>query len=222
MLREIVLVLMLVNLGNSQTNQTIDIADIAPKNRVHEPSTVSSSGGESGGDVGTSRQQSPLTIEILSAEVANDTHGATLVFRVRLHNTGKAMIKVPIDPNLADFEPKTADTAYSYRSLDIFLVIKDTNGVLQGASLYGSERIVGSLKDVPPGEMVEIRARTPLNSGNQNAVTKISSQLSVAAGLLLQRNEVTSRGGILHQDSEQITPQIISSNAVGLSSNQDE
>jgi hypothetical protein len=209
MLREIVAVFAMLSSSTGHTTPVIDIVDIVPRNRIHEPATAAASGGRSGGDVGTSSQEGSVKIEILSANVANDTPEPTMIFKVRLRNTGHDKIDIPIDPNLADFEPADAKRPYSYVSAHVFVVLEETRGILQGVFLYGSTEIADSLTNLRSGESVEIRARTPLKPVNQNTISKVSAGSAVRAGFLMQQHSVSQQGGIIHEDSSQIAPESV-------------
>jgi len=216
MLREIVAAFMIAGLAGGQTTPVIDIVDVVPRNRINEPATVSASVGKAGGDVGTSRQESSLNIEIVSATIAKDTEAPTVVFQVRLRNIGQDKLAIPIDPNLADFEPALAGAPYSYISAHIFVVLQETKGILQGVSLYGSKEITGSLRDLRAGESIEIRARTPLKPINPNVISEPRSHASVKAGLAILQGLVSLRGNILQEEIRQIAPEIVPSNVATL------
>jgi hypothetical protein len=212
--REIVVALTMLSFAAAQTAPIIDIVDVAPRNRIHEPATVSVSGGRSGGDLAASPQDSFLKIEILSARVVNDAPEPSMIFEVRLRNSGQEKVAIPTDPNLADFEPERATSSYSYMSAHVFVVVEETKGILQGVSLFGSQDVAGSLRDLHSGESIEIRARTPLKPVYRNIIPNVSSRSSVRAGILMQRNAVSQQGETLHEDSRQISPEIMSPDAV--------
>jgi len=217
MLRGFAIVLAMLGTAAGQAIPVVDIVDIVPRNRIHEPTIVSTSGGRSGGNLDASPQESSLKMEILSAKAANDTSQPTMIFQVRLQNAGPENFTIPIDPNLADFEPEQAKDSYSYTSAHVFVLLEETKGILQGVSLYGSREITGSLKELHPGESIEIRARTPLKPVNPNTISQVSSQSSVRAGLVMQQNLVRQQGSNMHEDSKQIVPEITSSNVAILS-----
>lgn len=213
MTRRILTILAMAGVAIAQTS-VIDITDVVPRNRSKEPSIVSTSAGKSGGSTGTSEQESRVTTEILSAKFENGTSGPTLIFRVRLRNTSREKLAVPIDPNLAHFEPQSADTPYSYSSAHIFVLLEETKGVLQGVTLYGSDTISGSFAELAPGESIEIRARTPLTPVNSNALSPMPSRVSARAGIIMQRASVTHRDNSLREDVRQTGPEIMSVNSV--------
>jgi hypothetical protein len=214
MMSQIAVVLVLLAATSGQANQVIDLTEVVPRNRTREPATVSASGGESGGDKRVSRGENSLSIEILSAQIADQAAGSYLQFEVLVRNISKGSVGLPIDPNLADFEPGRAEISYSYLSANFFVTMQEANQPLQAISLYGSREVSGTLIDLSSGESIEIRAQATLKPLNRNTTTKGSHHLSVRAGLLLLRNSVTPRGKELHQDSEQVFPQLSSANTV--------
>lgn len=214
MLREIVTMFAVLSVSLGQTTTVIDITDVVPRNRTKEPTVVSASVGKVGGGVGTPAEESPIEAKILWARMAKGAEEPTLIFQIRLRNASREKLAIPINPNLADFEPARAGTSYSYSSAHVFLVLDQTKSILQGVTLYGSNAISGSFADLPPGGSVEIRARTSLTPVNPNAALPLPSHLSVKAGILMQNAVVIPQDDSLREELRQIGPEVISANAV--------
>lgn len=219
-LHKILTILALAGVAIGQAPRVIDIADVVPRNRTKQPTIVSSSGYKSGGSEGTSEQESPISAEILFAKFENGVSSPTLIFQVRLRNISRERLLVPVDPNLADFEPSRADSPYSYSSAHIFLLLKETNGTLQGVTLYGSDAISGTFADLAPGASIEIRARTPLTPVNPSVPSPMPSRVSARAGIIMSRANVTFRDDSLREDIRQNGPEIMSTNSVTFISGQ--
>ncbi|MGA7927662.1 MAG: hypothetical protein WCA20_16935 [Candidatus Sulfotelmatobacter sp.] len=219
MLREGIVALIVAAFGSPQTALVVDLATVAPRNRVREPATASSSGGAVGGSGVIPERKGPVDMNLLSVELAYAPE-PYLVFEVQVQNTSGDELEFPVDPNLADFEPENATMAYAYTAARItpFLDLKHQgNMFLRGVSLYGSEYVTGSLKKLDRGESVRIRARTPLKPVGPNSASKIPTRFSVKADLLMQRDVVSQKSGVLQEDSKQIATQITSLNAVAFS-----
>lgn len=208
--------LALMFFGNQQTAPDIDLTVVIPKNRIREPVTGSSSGGLVGRTGGFAGGKDSAQITLLSLQLSR-TAEPSVVFEVQVQNLGDKVLEFPVDPNLAEFEPSSAATAYAYEFAYITLFAdlnKQGSRFLQGISLYGSEQIKGSLKMLRSGETVRIRARVPLRSAGIDSAETIPPSSPIRADLLMQRAAVSQRGGVLAQDSEQLMPQITSSNAI--------
>lgn len=214
MFRGIAVVIVISALAFAQTIPIVDLTEVVPKNRAREPVTVSVSGGLAGGSQEISRHPSSLNLEIISVDKARNTPASSMIFQIRLRCVGKQVISIPVDPHLADFEPKNANSAYSYASANISIAVKGAKAILPGVLLYGSKQVANSLLEIYPGESIEIRGRASLESVDPSILSKLSAHSSLEAILLLQQNFVDQRNGMLHQDSGQIMPQITSSNAV--------
>lgn len=216
MFRGIAVGILISAVAFTQTVPVIDLTEVIPKNRTREPVTVSVSGGLVGGDQQISRQASSLNLEIVSVEKSNRTT-PSIIFQIRLRAVGQHVVPIPVDPHLVDFEPKNANEAYSYTSANISIAVKGAKTILPGVLLYGSKQVANSLRQVYPGESIEIRGRAMLESVNPSVLSKLATNPPVEAKLLLQQNYVDQKNGTLHQESAQIMPQITSSNAVFIS-----
>jgi len=219
MLRQAVFPVILLT-ASSQLAPDIDLVNIAPKNRVREPASVSSSGGQASSST-QRNQELPLVVKVLSANLEKQSSGVVLEFEIEVRNIAGAGFELPVDPNLIDFEPTSSSTPYSYRSAYITPVLdhlrQGKEVLLSGFSLYGSERVRSSLRMLGPSETVRIRAALPVKSLTLSPrVSEIPDHLVVRADLLLQIHAVEERHGVLHEDSQQTVPQIVSSNFVDL------
>jgi hypothetical protein len=216
MLSEIIVSLIVVAVGGPQSGLLVDLTNVAPRNRVREPATASSSGGSVGGSAGLSQHKSSIEMNVLSVELAH-TPQKCLVFQVEVRNTGEEQLEFPVDPSLADFEPGNAAIAYGYTAahITLFIDLKQQGSLfLPEVSLYGSEGVGGSLKELGPGESIRIRASTPVKAADSESGRRISAPSSIKAVLLMQRDLVSQENGVLHEDSRQILPQVTSLNAV--------
>jgi hypothetical protein len=203
-----------------QTGATvIDLTGVTPRNRVREPMNSSASGGLVGGNGPVGQKNTLLGMTVLSARVDRSPSAASLHFSIELKNIGDQKITLPVNPNLADFEPANSSVPYNYISCQVTLRFEESKEQLEGASLYGSKLVSGSLKELNPGETVQIRARVLLKPGVGRTTTAEDNShfVQVAALLLLQQNSVSEQAGVLHQDSMQIAPLVTSSNEVNLS-----
>jgi hypothetical protein len=219
MLRSIAVVLTIVAFGSPQSTPVIDLTTLATRNRVREPATASSSGGAVAGNGVLPEQKGPLDMNVVSVEIG---HGPEpfIVFEVQVRNIGEEQFEFPVDPNLADLEPENVNTAYAYQVAYIApLFDSDHQGqvLLPGISLYGSESITGSVHMLHRGESLRIRAKVPSKPVGLDGALKTPAKSSIKAVLMIQRDVVSLKSGVLHEDSKQIVPQITSSNAIASS-----
>jgi hypothetical protein len=165
------------------------------------------------------QQRATVDLTILSLESERNAPEPALVFQVRLTNVGQQDLELPMDPNLADFEPESASTPYTYLSAHIYVVLdlkQRSNAILPGVLLYGSRQVGESLKLLAPGQSIQIRARTTLKPVSPNDASRIPANLRAKVDLLLKRSSVRQDNGALHEDSKQIPIQT-ASNFVNLS-----
>jgi hypothetical protein len=205
--------------GLQATPPALDLTDIVPRERAREPMTSSVSGGGVGGN-GPVAQASSITMSLLSVAADPSRQKSSVIFDVELRNISNRKLELPVNPNLADFEPESPRVPYSYMSSYITLQLESQNArwSWKGVSLYGSKSVTGSLREFDPGATLHIRARAPLESNHSGGTSDATAtQLRVVAVLLLRENFVGEQNGILHQDSRQIAPQVMSSDVVSLS-----
>ena len=198
----------------------VDLTEVVPRGRVREPMTSSSSGGGVGGSGLVAHEEESLSISLVSAAPDLTGQQASVIFDVELRNGSTRKLELPVNPNLADFEPDGPNVPYSYTSCYIALRSQEPPepSFSQGVSLYGSREVADSMKELGPGEALRIRARALVktaHSGGHAGVLKLP--LHVIAVLLLQQHFVAQENGALHQESKQIAPLVVSSNAVNLS-----
>src|ERR1022692_373066 len=145
MLREVIVGVIVIAVGNPQSTSVVDLTALAPRNRVREPATASSSGGSVGGSPGVMEGKGSIDMNMLSVAPVNVPE-PYVVFEVRVRNTGSREFEFPVDPNLADFEPENVITAYAHTAahVSLFLYLKRPGDMfLPAVSLYGSEYVTG-------------------------------------------------------------------------------
>src|SRR5579872_135699 len=144
----------------------IDLSGNVARNRKHEPTTASLSGGGSGGSRLVAIAKAPLEIRLLSVSLDHSETEPYAIFEAELKNVSDRKLDLPIDPNLADLEPESPTAAYSYVSCDITLQDPPPRGesFSESMSLYGSAFVTGSMKTLEPEGTLRIRARVRLKS----------------------------------------------------------
>jgi hypothetical protein len=198
----------------------VDVTGVVARGRLREPMTSSVVGGGVGGDPGVEQEKGLLGMTILSVKADPSTAERSVIFEVELINKGNRKIELPVNPNLGDFESARPGIPYAFTSCHITLQLQGTNGHwLSGdMSLYGSKSITGSVRELNPGDALEVRARTHLKSGSPgDTSSEATSFTRVIAVFLLQENFVGEKAGVLHQDSRQSAPEVRSSDSVSLS-----
>lgn len=217
-MRSLVRLVAMILAGLQATPSALDLTEVIVRDRVHEPITSSTSGGGVGGN-GPVAQAGPITMSLFSVAVDPSRQKSSVIFDVELKNISTRQLELPVNPNLADFEPERPHVPYSYMSSYITLQLESRNArwSLDGISLYGSKLVTGSLRDLDPGATLHIRARAALRSNRSGGTSgETATPLRVVAVLLLQENFVSEQNGILHQESRQIAPQVLSSDVVSL------
>jgi hypothetical protein len=219
MLRRIGVVLAIVAFGSPQSIPVIDLTTLAPRNRVREPMTASASGGAIGGNGVLPEHKGPIDLNVVSVELGHGP-GTFIVFEVQVRNVGDVQFEFPVDPNLADFEPENANMAYAYDLAYIAPLLDSARRgklPLPGVSLYGSKAIAGSVHVLDRGESLRIRAKVPLKPIDPDGALKIPADSSIKVSLMMQRDFVSQKSGVLREDSKQMVPQITSTNAIAFS-----
>ena len=217
-MRSLIRLVAMILAGLQATPPALDLTEVIARERVREPMTSSTSGGGVGGN-GPVAQASSITMSLFSVAVDPSRQESSVIFDVELKNIGSRKLELPVNPNLADFEPEHPHVPYSYVSSYITLQLESRHAhwSLEGVSLYGSKLVTGSLRELDPGATLHIRARAPLKSNHSGGTSgATAAPLRVVAVLLLQETFVSEQNGILHQDSRQIAPQVRSSDVVSL------
>lgn len=212
-MRSVIALIAIILAGLQTEAPVVDLTGVVPRSRLREPATTSASGGGVGGNGPVAQQRVSLDLTILTLESDRSAPEPSLVFEVRLTNVGQQSLELPIDPNLADFEPESASMPYAYVSAHIYVVLdlkQQSSAILPGVLLYGSRRVAESLKLLGPGESIQIRARTSLKPVNSKGASKIPTNLRAKVDLLLQQRSVRQNNGALHEDSKQIPIQTAS------------
>ncbi len=210
-MRSVIALIAIILAGMQVDDPLIDITRVSPRNRAREPMTSSASGGAVGGNGPVAQRGVSVGLTILSLK-SFDAPEPSLVFEVRLTNIGRESLEFPSDPNLADFEPESANTPYAYISADLYILLnvnQQSSAVLPGVLLYGSKQVTGTLKLLGPGQSVRIRATTRLKALNADGVPKVTANLRAKVGLMLQQCSVMQNKGALHEDSMQIPIQTV-------------
>jgi len=164
MLSKLLLSLVFVIGAYQQATPDIDLTAVVPRNRIREPQTGSSSGGFVGQAGGVAATKNSAQVVLLSMEPSREPE-PHITFDVLVRNGGVTELEFPVDPNLADFEPKSANTSYGYEFayIALFADLKDRGSLfLPGISLFGSGGTKGSFKRLKPGESIRIRGRVAL------------------------------------------------------------
>lgn len=218
MLQKLLMTAILLAIGYQGSKPDIDLTAVVPKNRVRAPATASSSGGVVGQEGAVAERNNPTEVRLLSLKVSRGAE-TDVVFEIQVKNIASGALNLPVNPNLAEFESKSAAIPYAYESAYIALFV-DTKGqgawFFPGISVYGSDSVNGSFDRLETGQSVRIRARVPLRLIGADAPHSIPRNLPIRAVLLRQRAFVAENGGVLNQDSEQISPQVTSLNSIPL------
>jgi hypothetical protein len=216
MILKLMFALALAAFGSQAAAPDIDLTVVAPRNRVREPVSGSASGGLVGQSGGVVRGKSSAQVILLSVEPSLDSE-PHVIFEVQVQNQGNEAIEFPVDPNLADFESKSASVSYGYQYayIALFANLKEQGSqFLPGITLYASEGANSTLKRLDPGDSLRIRGRVAFKPIGTERAEAIPSGSPMKVSLLLGKAFVSQKKGVLNQDSEQLAPQITSSNSI--------
>lgn len=96
-----------------------------------------------------------------------------MTFEIKVLNSGKEAIIVPWTPHRADLESANANVPYKYLASDVSLLFSDPKGprlipVYIFESLYGSQSVPGSLRELLPGQWFTVRGRKKVQLYERN------------------------------------------------------
>lgn len=193
-----ILLLCILFLGQrcaAQEVGSLDITTVIPKERIHQPE------GEGGGSCGSAEHvyYPEVLVRLISLDNTHYGLGESVTFEVKIQNVGKEPIILPWSPELANLEPQEQFASYSYRQGTISLDFRVRDRQFSIFShLYGSPAVLGSMKEVLPGQWVMVRASPKLVIyddwiSNEFAYSDMLTS-QVNAGLMLNEVEFLLRG----------------------------
>jgi len=142
----------------------VDLTEGPFRESSRHPRTFTGGCGGSGSD---SRERQ-VTATLLSLDRTIYPLGEKVTFELKIQNTGKDPVIVPWTPNLGDLEPVDPNASYKYRIGVVVLTFKDPEHreFYLSESLYGSEDVPGTLRELAPGQWFTVRGteRTEPNS----------------------------------------------------------
>lgn len=146
-----------VSLSKAQENDFLDLTKIKLPERKE---LVLTDGGGASGSNDTRIPNLPLEITLTGLDKNSYQIGEDMIYDIRISNVGQELVWIPWSPDRHQVRP---DNAYpsGYMSAILTLVITDAKMGQQeifGIPLYGSRRVPGSLKALPPRKTVRIRA----------------------------------------------------------------
>jgi hypothetical protein len=174
-----------------------DLTSAAPRDRTRQPrSGRGSGGGVGGGNGGSLKPAGPVRLTLLYVDATLARGEREITYEVEIENVGDKVIEVPLDPNLADMEPPDPKLSYEYISGGPGLDLADAAGPISvgGLALYGSAARPGSLKEIPPGKWIRVRAKARLyaiiatEAGRLEALLRSGGPVPVRASFLTLRS----------------------------------
>ena len=216
MLNNVVRILIMLILVGGQSVYNIDLTSVVTKNRLREPTVVTTSMGLVGGNGAVSSQSNLFELTLLSVKYL-PTPEPNLLFEIQVQNISEDTQLFPVDHDLADFEPHQAGQPYTYDSALLSLSSEGRDRkqlFFPGVSLHGSKDVTGSFRQLRKGESIRIRALTPFTPIAPATRAMIPIQASVRVRLYSTHSRVSYENGVLHQESEEAPQATTLSNSV--------
>lgn len=142
----------------------VDLTDGPSRESSRHPRTFS--GGCGGG--GSDSREPQVTVTLVALDQTILPLGEEVTFEVKIQNTGKNPVIVPWTPNLGDVEPADPKASYKYRIGVVVVTFKDPESreFSMGESLYGSEEVPGTLRELAPNHWFTVRGRGRTDAGS--------------------------------------------------------
>jgi hypothetical protein len=91
--------------------------------------------------------------------------GDQVEMEIKIENVGRVAMEIPWSPHLADLQPADETLPFSYSSMYITLLLRDSEGQVGApvvVNLYGNHKHAGTLLVLRPEEWVRLRLQTAL------------------------------------------------------------
>jgi len=186
----------------------LDLTNVPVRHRLREPVTATGSGHMEGYQ--GSPPPSPVALQIRSLEKSGSPDMAIAELEIR--NTSSRHLEIPVDPSSRDLEPASPSTPYQYLSAYLWLLPEpdaEQKMPATGLHLYGSKAVPGTLRDLPPGEAIRVRAKIPIAPTTSVAMSEAPKMRAFLA--LFDESMKPGKDGI-HSNTEELLPTISSAN----------
>jgi len=205
----LILVLFICPCTVSSTSQEAGYKDLVDIELRTAEARVGLGGGGCGGASHEPPPTTSLDITLLSLDKSRYVMGDDLEFVVKISNVGNEPVLLPWDPHEADFEEKAGGDGYRYVSISLLLELSDGRAkeLMTGWGLLGSPDVAGSLRELRPGNWVQVRAKSKLEIFSDNEFTHRlysgpETELTIRPSLLADTVTVSHRQGKAYLDSE--------------------
>jgi hypothetical protein len=206
MYRLICLFLFTCTVAVAQETAYLDLATQTIQGRQREPTSASGTAGGVGGGDGAAFHRPPqlLKLTIFEVEAMGFKIGESLVYEVKLENTGDRAIKIPWTPSPKDIEPSKPGP-YEYQMVSLAPRLVNPLGQvapLEAVVIYGSNA-PSTMLELAPGHWVRIRAKSRLSLLGSGDLTAFLSggrnSARLGATWSINRVSVTELKGKYHE-----------------------
>jgi hypothetical protein len=142
----------------------LDFSSTAPKPRRHPPKPFPPGtvfGGHCGGVIA-----GKLVASLVSLDRTEYTIGDEFNYVLEVRTAGTETVKVPTVLSVADLEPEDPNMSFKYEAMEIGLELSEESAgrflLLPLLLLYGSDAMPGTLVEIKPGMVIEIRGKAKL------------------------------------------------------------
>jgi hypothetical protein len=126
------------------------------------------------------RKPNALKITLIDIDKKSYSLGDQAIFNIKLENIGQTAIILPWSADYDRVKPDDEKRPPDYLSAIINLAVEDkSQGTLffGGESVYGSDLLPGSLKQLDPGRSVRIKIRTQLRPNSSEEIGLLAKKL---------------------------------------------
>jgi hypothetical protein len=149
---------------SAQRVTVVDLSSTAPKPRRHPPKPFPPGtvfAGRCGGVI-----FGKLIASLVSSDRTEYTIGDEFNYILEVRTAGTETVKVPTVLNVADLEPEDPNVSFNYEAMEIGLDLSEESAGrffgLPLLRLYGSDAMPGTLVEIKPGMVIEIRGKAKL------------------------------------------------------------
>jgi hypothetical protein len=173
------------------------------------------SGGGSLADCGVDgRDPRSLTVYLQNVIVRYDDPKRPFELELKVLNTGKVPLQLPVWPHLSDLQPSDASASFTYMSLALSVSPVEDRSSIGYVELYGKADMPGTLITLGPGEWLRVEARVHFDRNLPPAGT-----LHLVPGYWLRRDTYYPHQGGFSTAAENICINQMATPAVPISRN---
>jgi hypothetical protein len=137
----------------------------------------------SGGNIGSSVPQERVSFRLETSKAPG--RDELLFFSVIVKNTTRSRIMIPVSRNSKQLQSVTRDV--TYRSL--LIQLESQSGKVLPVELFGSHRKRRTLRQLAPGESLELKLSAPVEGVGENGIAVTQARISCFDVTLTRKNK---------------------------------